>query len=85
MSKIIIYTTNLCQYCSMAKKLFDKKRVVYLEINVDSSPTLRQEMMQLTQRRTVPQIFIGDLHVGGFNDLYALEMKNELDQLLGLT
>jgi len=66
----------------MAKRLFDKKGAVYSEVNVDAEPGLRQEMMQQTRRRTVPQIFIGDLHVGGFDDLHALEMKNELDGLL---
>ena len=82
MNKITIYTANLCPYCTMAKRLFDKKGASYSEINVDAKPGLRQEMMQQTRRRTVPQIYIGDLHVGGFNDLHALEMKNELDALL---
>lgn len=82
MNKITIYTANLCPYCTMAKRLFDKKGAAYSEINVDAKPGLRQEMMQQTRRRTVPQIYIGDLHVGGFNDLHALEIKNELDALL---
>ena len=84
MSKIIIYTSNICPYCTMAKRLLDKKGASYSEINVDSKAGLRQEMMEKTQRRTVPQIFIGDLHVGGFDDLHALETKNELDPLLSL-
>ncbi len=82
MPKITIYTANLCPYCTMAKRLFDKKGASYSEINVDSKPGLREEMMQQTRRRTVPQIFIGDTHVGGFDDLRALETKNELDALL---
>ncbi len=82
MNKIIIYTASLCPYCTMAKKLFDKKGISYSEINVDSKPELRQEMMLQTRRRTVPQIFIGDFHVGGFDDLYSLERKNELDPIL---
>jgi glutaredoxin 3 len=82
MPEILIYTANLCPYCTMAKKLFEKKGVSYSEINVDSKPGLRQEMMQQTQRRTVPQIFINDQHIGGFDDLHALESKNELDSLL---
>ncbi len=82
MPEILIYTSSLCPYCTMAKKLFEKKGVTYSEINVDSKPGLRQEMMQQTQRRTVPQIFINDQHIGGFDDLYALELKNELDPLL---
>ncbi len=82
MEKIIIYTASLCPYCTMAKKLFDKKGVTYSEINVDSEPGLRQKMILQTRRRTVPQIFIGDRHIGGFDELHALERKNELDPLL---
>ncbi len=65
----------------MAKRLLDKKGVKYTEINVDNSG-LREEMMAKTQRRTVPQIYIGDLHVGGFDELYALEQQKKLDDLL---
>ncbi|MEO1878459.1 MAG: glutaredoxin 3 [Methylococcales bacterium] len=82
MPKILIYTANLCPYCTMAKRLLDKKGLSYEEQNIDAKPGLRQKMMQKTQRRTVPQIYIGDFHVGGFDDLYALERKNELDALL---
>ncbi len=82
MSNILIYTSNLCPYCTMAKRLLEKKGVAYSELNVDSTPGLRQEMMQKTKRRTVPQIYIGDFHVGGFDDLYALEQRQELDPLL---
>ena len=66
----------------MAKKLLDKKGQVYTEINVDDNPALRQEMMQKTKRRTIPQIYIGEHHVGGFDELYALEKRGELDGLL---
>jgi len=82
MSKILIYTSNFCPYCTMAKRLLDKKGAAYSEINVDSKPGLREKMMQETRRRSVPQIFIGDFHVGGFDDLHALDVKNELDSLL---
>ena len=82
MTEIMIYTANLCPYCTMAKRLLDKKGASYAEINVDSKPGLRQEMMQKTRRRTVPQIYIGDLHVGGFDDLYAMDTRNELEPLL---
>ncbi|WP_404360829.1 glutaredoxin 3 [Methylotuvimicrobium sp. KM1] len=82
MPNILIYTSNLCPYCTMAKRLLDKKGAVYNEVNVDSEPGLRQEMMQKTKRRTVPQIYIGDFHVGGFDDLYALEQQSRLDPLL---
>ena len=67
----------------MAKRLLDKKGVSYTEINVEAQTGLREEMMRKTKRRTVPQIFIGDLHVGGFDDLYALEQQKKLDILLG--
>jgi len=66
----------------MAKRLLDKKGANYSEVNIDSKPGLREKMMQDTRRRTVPQIFIGDFHVGGFDDLHALDRKNELDGLL---
>lgn len=82
MPEILIYTANLCPYCTMAKRLLDKKGASYSEINVDSKPGLREEMMQKTRRRTVPQIYIGDQHIGGFDDLYALDKKKELDSLL---
>jgi len=82
MPEILIYTANLCPYCTMAKRLLDKKGAHYTEINVDGKPGLREEMMLKTQRRTVPQIYIGDLHVGGFDDLYALDQQKKLDPLL---
>ena len=84
MPEILIYTTNICPYCVMAKRLLDKKGASYTEINVDTQTGLREEMIRKTKRRTVPQIFIGDLHVGGFDELYALEQQNKLDTLLGL-
>ncbi|MDD2658537.1 MAG: glutaredoxin 3 [Methylococcales bacterium] len=83
MPEILIYTTNICPYCVMAKRLLDKKGVSYTEINVEARSGLREEMMRKTNRRTVPQIYIGDLHVGGFDDLYALEQQKKLDTLLG--
>jgi glutaredoxin 3 len=84
MPDILIYTTNICPYCIMAKRLLDKKGATYTEINVDSQTGLKEEMMRKTKRRTVPQIYIGELHVGGFDDLYALEQQKKLDTLLGL-
>lgn len=82
MPEILIYTSNLCPYCVMAKRLLDKKGARYTELNVDRQPGLREEMMRKTQRRTVPQIYIGDYHVGGFDDLYTLEQQKKLDALL---
>ncbi|MDI1231887.1 glutaredoxin 3 [Methylobacter sp. G7] len=82
MPEILIYTTNICPYCIMAKRLLDKKGLPYTEINVDAKPGLREEMMLKTNRRTVPQIYIGDYHVGGFDELHALEQQKKLDDLL---
>lgn len=66
----------------MAKRLLNKKGALYTEINVDSKAGMREEMIRKTKRRTVPQIYIGDYHVGGFDDLYGLEQQNKLDNLL---
>lgn len=82
MPEIIIYTTKICPYCTMAKRLLERKGARYTEINVDSEPGLREQMIEKTQRRTVPQIYIGERHIGGFDDLHALDMKQELDPLL---
>ncbi len=82
MPEIVIYTGRLCPYCTMAKRLLDRKGAAYTEIDVDSTPELREDLMQRTQRRTIPQIFIGERHIGGFDDLQALDMKKELDPLL---
>jgi glutaredoxin 3 len=82
MPEIQIYTTNICPYCMMAKRLLDKKGASYTEINVDAKPGLREEMVLKTKRRTVPQIYIGDYHVGGFDELYALDQQKKLDDLL---
>lgn len=82
MPEILIYTSTFCPYCVMAKRLLDKKGARYTELNVDKQSGLREEMMRKTQRRTVPQIYIGDYHVGGFDDLHALEQQKKLDALL---
>jgi len=66
----------------MAKKLLDRKGAAFTEIDVDSKPGLRQELMDKSKRRTVPQIYIGDRHIGGFDDLQALDNQGELDPLL---
>ncbi len=81
-TNITIYTGNRCAYCNAAKKLLDNKDAKYIEINVDEDPALRDEMVSRTQRRTVPQIFIGDYHVGGFDDLSELNHAGKLDELL---
>lgn len=82
MPEILIYTTRICPYCVMAKRLLTSKGLSYTEINVDADPKLREAMMQKTRRRTVPQIYIGDTHVGGFDELYALEQQKKLDAML---
>lgn len=82
MAEILIYTADRCPYCTMAKRLLDNKGVRYTEINVDAEPGMREFMMQKTQRRTVPQIYIGERHIGGFDDLYALDRQQGLDPLL---
>ena len=79
---IIIYTGNRCAYCNAAKRLLDNKEVEYTEVNVDENPSLREEMVLRTQRQTVPQIFIDDEHVGGFDDLSELNHAGKLDALL---
>ena len=81
-SAATIYTGNRCAYCNAAKRLLDSKKVKYTEINVDEDPALREEMMTRTKRQSVPQIFIDDLHVGGFDDLAELNHDGKLDKLL---
>ncbi len=82
MAKIDIYTTGMCPSCKQAKRLFDEKGVTYNEIRVDLDDEKRAEMMERSQRRTVPQIFINDQSIGGFDDLWALEKQGKLDPLL---
>ncbi|MGI9227401.1 MAG: glutaredoxin 3 [Gammaproteobacteria bacterium] len=82
--EIIIYSGHRCAYCNAAKRLFDSKGAEYTEINVDEDPELRTEMVERTKRQSVPQIFIGNVHVGGFDDLSELNHEGKLDALLGL-
>lgn len=82
MAKIEIYTTSWCPYCHAAKSLLDDKGVEYTEIHADD-PQVRMDMVQRAHgRRTVPQIFIGETHVGGYDDLSALDRRGQLDPLL---
>jgi glutaredoxin 3 len=83
MSAIKVYTTQFCPYCVRAKQLLAQKSAVYEEIRVDLDPQQRAIMMEKSGRRTVPQIWIGDRHIGGFDDLWALDRAGELDPLLG--
>jgi glutaredoxin 3 len=83
MKKVTIYTTQGCPYCIKAKKLLEDKGVKYYELRIDLNPELAIEAVTKSGgRRTVPQIFIGDHHVGGSDDLYALEKDKKLDSLL---
>ncbi len=78
-----MYSTTVCPYCDRARALLTRKGATFTEIKIDEDATQRNEMLRLSGgRRTVPQIFIGDRHVGGFDDLYALDRKGELDPLL---
>lgn len=77
-----IYTTRTCPYCTQAKHLLQKKNVQYQEIDVSWDEAEREKLILSTGRRTVPQIFIGDRHVGGSDELHALEERGELDTLL---
>jgi glutaredoxin 3 len=80
---VVMYTTSWCPYCERARKLLARKNVTIQEIDVESAPEKRAEMQQKSGRRTVPQIFIGDTHVGGSDDLHDLEDAGKLDALLG--
>jgi glutaredoxin 3 len=82
-ARVLMYSTGVCPYCVMAERLLKAKGVEQIEkIRIDLLPEQRAEMMQKTGRRTVPQIYIGDTHVGGFDDLSALEHAGKLDSLL---
>lgn len=83
MKNVEIYTGNLCGFCTAAKRLLSQKGVKFAEVNVHKNPDKRAEMMQRSNGgRTVPQIFVGDIHVGGCDDLFDLERAGKLDQLL---
>lgn len=83
MRPVKIYTTRICYYCDRAKDLLRKKNVPFEEIDVSDDHEMRMELVEMTGgRRTVPQIWIGDRHVGGFDDLSELERRGELDALL---
>ena len=80
--KVVVYSTASCPYCVRAKNLLAMKNVSFEEIRIDLNPALREEMESLSKRRSVPQIFIGGRHVGGFDDLNALNDSGELDKWL---
>ena len=83
MKKIIIYSSNNCGYCELAKNLLDSLRYQYQEINIQEMPNKMDEMLRKSNgRRTVPQIFISDVHVGGYDELNRLHLKGELTELI---
>ena len=82
MVDVVVYTTVSCPYCVQAKRLLDRKGVPYREIDVSGDAEKRSEMMQASGRRTVPQIFIAEQSIGGFDELYELEQSGKLDPML---
>jgi glutaredoxin 3 len=80
---IVIYSRAACPFCVAARNLLKAKGATWTEVSLDAEPDKRAEMISRTGRRTVPQIFIGDTHVGGFDDLDALDQVGDLDRLLG--
>ena len=83
MNSVVMYSTQVCPYCQMAERLLKSRGVEHIEkILVDRDPARRQEMMERTGRRTVPQVFIGDKHIGGYDDLSALDRAGGLVPLL---
>ena len=82
MTKIIIYTKDNCPYCVWAKNFLDQKKLAYDEVRVDLDTNQLQYMIEKSGRRTVPQIFINDQPIGGYDDLVALENAGELDKLI---
>ena len=79
---VTLYTTRFCPYCIRARSLLDDKGVVYNDIAVDNDPRLRREMMARSGRTTVPQIWVGEQHIGGCDDLLLLERQGRLDEFL---
>ena len=82
MKKVVIYSTRICPYCMRAKNFFEKKNITFDEIRIDQDPAQMQKMMEMSKRQSVPQIFIGDYHVGGFDDVIEHDMDGKLEGLL---
>lgn len=79
---IVMYSRASCPFCVAARNMFRAKNLTWTEVSLDTEPDKRAEMISRTGRKTVPQIFIGDFHVGGFDDLDALEQAGDLDRIL---
>jgi glutaredoxin 3 len=85
MKKIIIYTTNYCPFCVKAKSLLNKKKIQFSEINVSNDDSLREKMVEMANgARSVPQIFVDNVHIGDCEKIYKLDNENKLDTLLGI-
>ena len=84
MPKVVMYTTAICPYCMRAKALLNRKGVAFEELQIEGNRERMREMIQRSRRNTVPQIFIDDYHVGGYDDMAELDMMGKLDPLLGL-
>jgi len=83
MEKVVIYTGPMCNYCSAAKHLLNKKKVDYTEFNIATDPAKMQDMQERTKgAKTIPQIFIGETYVGGYTELKSLDLQGKLDDLL---
>jgi glutaredoxin 3 len=82
MGKVRVFGNDMCPYCGAARMLLTKKRVPFDDLLINHDPDARAEMESLTERTSVPQVFIGDVHVGGFDELCALDERGELDKLL---
>ena len=83
MATVKIYSADWCPFCIRAKKLLDEKNIPYEDFNVDETPGMREELVKKTNYKKVPQIFINDEFIGGFDELAALNEKGELDSLIG--
>jgi glutaredoxin 3 len=79
---LVLYVSDWCPYCQRAKSLLAQKNIAYSEINVEEDAKSREEMIARSNRRSVPQIFLDDKHIGGYDELYALERSGELDRLI---
>ncbi|OOV87231.1 glutaredoxin 3 [Oceanospirillum linum] len=82
MQNVVIYSKSWCPFCVQAKRLLQSKKVDFTEIDVEREPAKMQEMMKNSGRRTVPQIWVGETHIGGCDDLFAAEQTGQLNQLL---
>jgi glutaredoxin 3 len=85
MKKIYIYTTNFCPFCTKAKSLLNRKKIIFSEIDVSNDETLREKMSAMANgARSVPQIFVDNIHIGDCDKIYKLDKEKKLDKLLGL-